>query len=232
MDNFIQSVNIRKAEEKDVDFIIETIIEAEKSGTDKIVSCGLFLLTEEELRKILKEILLKDVEDYEYSLTGFLVAEYENNLIGALGSWIEELNEVPSSIIKANILIPYLDIQNLNIIKNRLKKLNNFGIKREKGAIQLEYGYVIPEFRRRNVFTKLIKENIKKHFNGHLNPNKVETILLKDNYKSFNCYQKLKFDVTFETKTDDEELKIIFPYATKVQFAAKGNKLNQIINDK
>lgn len=232
MDNFIQNVNIRKAEEKDVEFLIDTIIEAEKSGTNKIVSCSLFLLTEEKLRNILKEILLKDVEDYEYSLSGFLIAEYNKKVIGALGSWIEELNEVPSSLIKANILIPYLDNKNLNIIKNRLRKLNHFGIKREKGAIQLEYGYVIPEFRRRGVFTKLIKENIKKHFNGNINPHKVETVLQKENYKSFNCYQKLKFDVTFETRIEDEELKQIFPYETKIQLTAKNDKLNQIINDK
>lgn len=231
MDNFIQNVSIRKAEENDVDFIIDTIIEAEKSGTDKIVSCGLFLLTEKKLREILKEILLKDIEDYEYSLSGFLVAEYKKEVIGALGSWIEELNDIPGSIIKANILIPYLDINNLSIIKNRLRKLNNFGIKREKGAIQLEYGYVVPEFRRRGVFTKLIKENIKKHFNGNFNPNKVETVLSKDNYKSFNCYNKLKFDVSFEVKTEDEELLQIFPYDTKVQLTAKENRLNQIINE-
>ncbi len=231
MNDFIQNVKIRKAEEKDVDFVIETIIEAEKSGTDKIVSCGLFLLTEDKLREILKEILLKDIEDYEYSLSGFLIAEYKDVSIGALGSWIEELNDLPSSIIKANILIPYLDINNLNIIKNRLRKLNNFGVKREKGAIQLEYGYVIHKFRRKGVFTKLIKENIRKHLNGNLNPNKVETILSKNNYKSFNCYNKLKFDVAFEVKTDDEEILQIFPYNTKVQLIAKGDRLNQIINE-
>ena len=50
----------RKAEEKDIPFLIETIIAAEKSGTDVFSYSKIFELPELEIRKILADILAED----------------------------------------------------------------------------------------------------------------------------------------------------------------------------
>ena len=63
MNDLIKNCSFRNAEIKDIPFIIETIIEAEKSGSNVIPTCKIFGLTEDEYKNILVEILAENYED-------------------------------------------------------------------------------------------------------------------------------------------------------------------------
>ena len=70
----------RKAEEKDIPFLIETIVAAEKSGTDVFSYSKIFELPELEIRKILADILAEDVTGQELCYSDYLMAEYEEKV--------------------------------------------------------------------------------------------------------------------------------------------------------
>ena len=76
MDN-TDRIIIRQAEISDIDFIIEAILEADRSDTDRISYCTIFNLSRVEFRKILREILIEDIQGSELCLSDFLVL---NNL--------------------------------------------------------------------------------------------------------------------------------------------------------
>lgn len=213
---FIDQVKFRPATVDDVDFIITTIIEAEKSGETTISSCKIFQFTEEEYRTHLQDILLKELVDYEYSLSGFLVAEYQNEVIGALGSWVEEENDVPSFMIKANEVIPLIHPDKKNEVMQALHLIKGFNIKRQTHFIQLEYAFVSEEYRRRKVFTNLIKRSIAKHAKRGVPFQGVQAILLKMNFKSYNAFKNLSFKISEEKKAQNEQTLEFYPYDTKV----------------
>ncbi|MBK6839524.1 MAG: hypothetical protein IPG90_15760 [Bacteroidetes bacterium] len=58
-------------------FLIETIVAAEKSGTDVFSYSKIFELPESEIRKILADILAEDATGQELCYSDYLMAEYE-----------------------------------------------------------------------------------------------------------------------------------------------------------
>ncbi|PIP77706.1 MAG: hypothetical protein COW85_07645, partial [Ignavibacteria bacterium CG22_combo_CG10-13_8_21_14_all_37_15] len=72
---------VRNATPLDINFVIETIIEADKSGTPMSSACNILNLSEEEYKGILKDILNENIEGQEFSLSGFLIAELDGKPI-------------------------------------------------------------------------------------------------------------------------------------------------------
>ena len=97
---------IRKATLDDVDFLVTTIIEAEKSSTYNLGLANYFEVTEEELRQYLKDILEEDIDGCELSVSSFIVAEYEGQVVSTRGGWLEGHNEdeQPSAVLKSNLI--------------------------------------------------------------------------------------------------------------------------------
>jgi len=71
----IENLIIRQATADDIDFIIKTIIESDKSSTDVISACNIFSLSESEYKEILKNILAESIGNNEYDINGYLIAE-------------------------------------------------------------------------------------------------------------------------------------------------------------
>ncbi|MCL5029597.1 MAG: hypothetical protein M1480_11355 [Bacteroidetes bacterium] len=211
----IENLSIRQATFEDINFIIETIIEADKSSTDKISICNIFSLTKDEYKELLRNILLSGFENNEFSLKGFLIIKNKSNKFGALCSWVEGIDGIANNIISSNLILSFINRERLNNIKENMHLANSLSLDREQNVIQFEYGYVIENQRRKKIFTTLIVESIRKHFNsGH--QAKVQTILYRDNYKSFLAFEKLGFKVKAERKNEDSDIYKIFSYNSKV----------------
>ncbi len=214
--SFIDKVTLTPAAIEDIDIVLDTIIEAEKSGTDVISSCLIFNMTEHEYRKILASLLKEEYEDYEFTLSGFLVAKHKDKKLGSLGSWIEGKNDTDSSIIKANVLFATIERDKLLEVQPNLKNLRGASFHRTKGALQLEYAYVKPEFRRMGVFTKLILGQIKRYRDLESELPMAESILFRENYKSLNCFQKLNFQLKEEIDLKGQPSEKFFPYSERI----------------
>ncbi|MGD1006306.1 MAG: hypothetical protein ABR980_03625 [Ignavibacteriaceae bacterium] len=224
----IENLKVRQATVDDIDFIIETIVEAEKSSSNVISSCNVFGLTEERFKKIIREVLYENVPNYNYYLSGFIVAEKDSEYIGALGSWLEAADETPSGIIKAIILFPYLDKDKMKELSKNARVIQGLTMNREPGALQLEHGYTRKPYRRQGVFTRLIKENILRNKKEHNEIEKVHGALFKANFKSFNTFIKLGFDIVEEKHVDDPEIFKFFPFDTKVLLELNKEKISRL----
>src|ERR1035437_9586730 len=97
----------RDATKDDVDFIVEAIIEAEKSGSRILSYSRVFNLSEKELKSIFRLMLLEEIYGCEFSISSYIVAETENIVVGTIGAWVER-KEQPSFMIKSNLLMFFL----------------------------------------------------------------------------------------------------------------------------
>jgi hypothetical protein len=211
----IDNLIFRKANDDDIEFVIEAIIESEKSGSDMVSSCKIFNFTENEFKNILKEILLQDIPNYDYYLSGFLIAEFNGEKIGTVGSWLEAADGTASGMVKATVLFQYLGAAKFKEINKNTKVIKGLTLNREPGTLQLEHGYTKEKFRRQSIFTNVIKRNIKENLQHH-NFSKVQGILFNENYKSFKAHLKLGYNVVEEKKVEDPEILKYFPYNSKV----------------
>jgi hypothetical protein len=211
----IENLIIRRATADDIDFIIKTIIESDKSSTDVISACNIFSLSESEYKEVLRNILTESIGNNEYDINGYLIAELQNRKLGALASWFEGLGGISNSVIKSNLLFSFIDREKLIKNKDRMHLVNALTLNREQNTIQLEYAFVVEDKRRQKIFTKLIIESIRKHFNFGYKSN-VQAMLYPNNYKSYNAFEKLGFKVKTEKKSDDPEIRNIFAYNSKV----------------
>jgi len=220
---------VRNATPLDINFVIETIIEADKSGTPMSSACNILNLSEEEYKGILKDILNENIEGQEFSLSGFLIAELDGKPIGALGSWVEGAVGVSSYILYSNILLNYMKKEKIPGILAKFKITKELSFRRDEGAIQLEYGYVKEEFRRKGVYTKLMAESVKKHYQQDKQIPKVQGICFRNNFKSLNASLKLGFELVESKVSQNEELKKIFPYNEKVLIEMYQPKMNEVL---
>jgi predicted GNAT family acetyltransferase len=222
----IEHLEVRQANAEDIEFILEAIVESEKSSSEVISSCNVFGLSEEKFIEIIRNVLSEDIPNYDYYLSGFLVALKDGEYAGALGSWMEAADETPSGMIKATILLQYLDKDKMKEISRNTRVVKGLTMSREPGTLQLEHGYTREKFRRQGVFTRLIKENILRNKLKYAEIEKAQGVLFKANYKSYNAHIKLGFDVAEEKCVDDPEIFNYFPFDTKVLMELNKEKIS------
>jgi len=211
----IENLIFRKATADDIDFIVEAIIESEKSDSNMISSCKIFNFNENGFKDILKEILTQDIPNYDYYLSGFIIAELNGESIGTVGSWLESADGTASGMVKATVLFQYLGAAKFKEINKNTKVIKGLTLNREPGTLQLEHGYTKEKFRREGVFTNVIKRNIKENLQHH-KFSKVQGILFNENYKSYKAHLKLGYKVIEEKKVEDQDIFKYFPYNAKV----------------
>lgn len=226
----LSNLIVRKATPLDVDFIAETIVEADKSGTPISSMSNILSISEKEYRTILTKILAEDdVEGQEFSLSGFLVADLHGEPIGALGSWIEMATGVPSHILYSTILLHQLDREKIPLVLAHFRITRELNFRKESGCIIFEYGYVKKAYRRRGVFTRLMIESIKKHYPTDSVIPKVQGSVFTANYPSLSANKKLGFQVVETKISENEELKKLFPYNEKVKLEMGQDRIVEVL---
>ena len=207
---------IRQATPADKDFLITSIIEAEKSGGDVISYCAIFNISEDELRTALGHILDEDMAGQELSVSGFLVAEVDGKPAAALSTWVEKANGMGSSMIKSNLLMYFIDREKILAAAPNLTLMNEVGIQRAEYALQIECVYTAPQYRGKGLSSKLIEEHIKLRQAAGMTFNKVQVILLKNNVSAQKAYAKAGFTIAEEKRCADRAILKLLPSDTKI----------------
>ncbi len=219
------NIEIRKASEKEVPFLVRTIIDAEKSGTSILPYEKIFGLSEDETENILNSILKQNEEDCELSMDAFLVAFHDNKPIGAVSAWIEALNDVSSSVIKGNLLRQHLSMKNLINASKYWQNLQEVHFDIPVKSIQIGLVYVAEEARGNRLAEKLIKQQLEvlqKKINQK--EEKVFVQVYHNNLSAIKAYNRIGFEI-IETKENlDKNLLGVLPDTKKV--------LMQLINIK
>ena len=91
---------IRDANIDDAPFLVDTIIEAEKSGTSILTYTTIFGLSESDARKYITLMFEEEIDGCEFSISSFLITEYNGKPVAAVGGWVEGVAEdMPSKVL-------------------------------------------------------------------------------------------------------------------------------------
>ncbi len=195
---------IRKAERKDISFLIECILAAE-SFAGKSTYELIFDLSREQIVQILTQIFEEEIENQEICVKSFAVIQYQNQLVAGCAAWIEGLEGIGSGTLKATALSYYVSDK----LKNnpKLDAIAEVNIHRSFHAIQLESFYTIPEFRGKKLSNLLIDFHLGnlKNSDTHL----AEIITVSDNYAAIKSYQNANFKIAEKTSSDNPLVKDI-----------------------
>lgn len=186
---------LRQATLDDMDFIVTTIIEAEKSSTDKIGPANYFEISEEDYRKYLTLMLEEEIDGCEISISSFVVAEYDGKVVAARGGWLEGDNEdnAPSSVLKSNLFTFILPQENLLKGQSKHDIVKDIMIERDMGAYQFENSYTAPDFRGYHIMAELDNWHIKRAVEK--GAKKVQVVVCNENEKALKARQRTGFQV-------------------------------------
>jgi ribosomal protein S18 acetylase RimI-like enzyme len=191
MDEFI----IRQATIKDVPFLVDTIIEAEKSGTDILSYSTVFGLSEEEVKKYITAMLNEEIDGCELSISSFIIAEKNGQTAAAVAAWIEGMEGIPSLILKGNLLNYILPKEcSARAIMNNII-LQDLHIEYIPGTMALGLVYVAPAFRGLNLSNILIDKRISQLL--QINPlvKEMYVQVFGNNLRAIKAYEKANFKV-------------------------------------
>ncbi len=202
---------IREATINDIDFIIEAIIEAEKSGSETLSYSKVFNLNEAEIREIFHAMLLEEIDGCEFSISSYLIAETETEIAGTIGAWIEN-KENPSSFIKSNLIGYFLPKSSLAYAAQEAKVTSELIIDHVQEALSFVIVYVRPPHRGNNLF-KLLADS---HINRNEGIAELSIQVMSNNLKAIKSYERYGFRKSFEIKSVNENIKRFLPYNEKI----------------
>jgi hypothetical protein len=212
MDNFVY----RNASIDDVPFLVDTIIEAEKSGTDILTYSTIFGLSESESRKYIAEMLLEGVDGCELSISSFLIVESNGRIVGALSGWVEGINNISSTQLKGNLLSSTLPIESIKRALNLTSLLNEIYIAYIPGSIQKGAGYIIKEFRHKSLFSILTYKLIEHLLESSPNISEAYTQIYGSNISAIKANEKADFKVVMTKESANEEILYYLPSNKKL----------------
>ncbi len=207
---------IRRANTTDIDFLITAIIEAEKSGSEMISYCGIFNITEAELIKALRNMLDENVEGQELCISSFMIAEENGEKAAALAAWVEGKTGRSASAIKNDLLIYFLDRQKVLLATENISLMNEIGIDRTPGTLQIESVYTAPKFRGKGLSKQLIEAQITDYQKSGDKFEKVQVFLLGNNIAATKSYEKAGFTIVKTKQAANKAINKILSSDTRV----------------
>lgn len=215
---------IRKATVEDIKFLVEVIIGAEKSNTDKLSLSTFFNLSESRVGKLLMEILKEEIDGCEFSVSSFLIAEFHGKQAAAVGGWIEAIdNEIPSQTLKSNLIGYFFPGESIRFLQSKSSIIKDIQIKRDSQSLQIEYVYVSQLHRGFKLAEKLINEHIKSAVIRYPAIKKAQVQVFKNNISAIKLYERLDFTTTKEFISDNDCILDYVPYFVKLLMEKKLN---------
>jgi len=193
-------IKLRPASLDDLPFLVQTIIEAEKSGSDILTYTTIFGLTEAEARKYITLMLEEEIDGCEFSVSGFLLAELDGNVVGAVCAWKEGDEDLPSATLKSNLIRYTLPDESFNNIIKLDAILSEIRIECITNSIQIGLVYVSEIARGKGLVGKLVTESIKQLATDPTQPEDVYIQVYGNNYAAIKAYERIGFE-TVLTKT-------------------------------
>lgn len=208
----------RKATVKDVDFLADVIIGAEKSFTNNLGLAKFFEISEEKVKELIIAMLEEEVDGCEFSVSSFFIAFYGDKPIGAVGGWLEGYYRgMSSNLLKSNLINYVFPAENVIKAQAKMKLIKEMlQIDRPMGTYQIEYGYVDNDHRGKRI-TNLLMDM---HFANakQLDPavTRVQVSCFETNQTSIKMHQKNGFQIINRFVCDNEEILEYLPFNVKI----------------
>ncbi|MEE3414475.1 MAG: GNAT family N-acetyltransferase [Prevotella sp.] len=208
----------RKATTNDIDFLSKAIVEAKKGGSDMVGMANLFELSEEEFRKYVSLMLEEEIDGCDFSVSSFIIAEYDERPVATFAGWIEGANEdeMPSSVLKSNLIGYVIPHENIQKAQEKAHLLENLQIERVEGTYQLEYGYTIPVHRGHHLIGRLIEKHVERAKASSVPVSKMQVLVYDNNKAAITAYTKAGFKVIQELVADNNEVLKYYPHNREI----------------
>lgn len=191
-------IQIRNACNSDIEFVIETIIQAEK-GTGGIISyCKLFNISEDKFRFVLRQIIAEGINNFEFSLCNFKIAEIEGVQVGAYGAWLENEGGIPSGMLKISAFKSFLGKEHMAMYKLAAPVSDEIAIRRKPGTIQFESIFIKEEFRGKRIGNLLVQGLLDELTKKHPTVEVAQVQVIKQNSVSLQAHLGYGFSISEE----------------------------------
>ena len=207
----INKIVVRRATAADRNFLIQAIIEADKSGTDKSSYCSLLNINEEELAVLLNNIFEYELDGFEFCDNAFCVLEYESLPVGTCASWVENIDGSPSWQNRMLSIRSEASKESLDHMLSLQHLVEGVMPSRTPLSMQIESVYIAPSFRGKNLFNKMVEFHHQEALLLLSSLNSLELMVYDNNIAAINSYIKSGFEIIQQTKSTSPELKNIFP---------------------
>lgn len=212
---------MRKGEARDIPYLVDTIVAAEKSGTDIFSYSSIFEMPEQEVRKIFADVLREDVPGQELCCSDYLVAEVDGRFAGAVAAWIEGECGQPSSVRKAMLLNHFFPEENMRKALEKRKFLDQVHFDPDPGTLVIDIGLTLPEFRGQGMLAKLMLEQTRLHLKRRPDIRISQIHIMKNNLVAFKIYSKLGYYTIREKTCNDSVILKWLPSDTQVVMEKK-----------
>lgn len=194
----LSQIQIRNAVGSDIEFVIETIVRAEKGNVNSISYCKLFNISETEFRTVLRKILEEGICNFEFSLENFKIAESEGNPVGAYGAWLEGRDGISSGMLKISAFRTFLNKESFLHYKSVASVADEISIKRQAGILQFESIYIVEKYRGKNIGNMLVQALLTDLITKHPGVKSAQVQLIKQNSVSLQAHMKYGFRIIDE----------------------------------
>ncbi|MBP5540256.1 MAG: hypothetical protein J6X88_01275 [Bacteroidales bacterium] len=209
---------IRPAVIEDVDFLVETVLQAEKSSSGVCGMANYFEITENELRNYIKQAFEEEVDGCELSISSFIVVEYDGKVVAALGGWLEGNNEdkMPSPLLKSNLLMYVMPRDIILKSQENAAVIKDLNVEKELDAYQLEYSYILPEHQGQFLLQDLTEAHIVRAKNFGPFVHKIQGHAFEANKVILLTNKLLGFKITKRFVSNHPRILEFYPYNTIV----------------
>ena len=212
-----QEYIIKKATIKDVDFLADVIIGAEKSLTDHLGIANFFEVTEEQVKEYIIAMLEEEVDGCDFSISSFFIAWYGDKPVGALGGWIEGYNGMSSNLLKSNLITYVFPRENVIKAQTKMEMIKEMlQIERPGGTYQLEYIYVDNDHRGKRITQKLMDVHLA--YAKELDPNvtRAQLSCFENNESIIKAHERNGYVRMKRYVCDNEDIIKYLPFNVKV----------------
>ena len=212
-----QEYIIKKATIKDVDFLADVIIGAEKSLTDHLGIANFFEVTEEQVKEYIIAMLEEEVDGCDFSISSFFIAWYGDKPVGALGGWIEGYNGMSSNLLKSNLITYVFPRENVIKAQTKMEMIKEMlQIERPVGTYQLEYIYVDNDHRGKRITQKLMDVHLA--YAKELDPNvtRAQLSCFENNESIIKAHERNGYVRMKRYVCDNEDIIKYLPFNVKV----------------
>lgn len=210
------SIILRNATLNDIPFLVETIIEAEKSGTEVLSYTTIFGLSESETKHYIALMLEEEIDGCELSVSAFLLAEIDGVVAAAVCAWVEGLEGVSSSTLKGNLLkftLPEKSFENIQELNTIIKELH---IDYINDSVQIGLVYVSELARGKGIVQMLLNEKITQLKEAYNTSNDVYVQVFGNNIAAIKAYEKVGFNSVLSKNAVNVDIEKYLPSSKKI----------------
>ncbi len=208
---------LRTATENDIEFITQVIIAAEKGNSDMLGFSTLFNLKESEVKEAIGAMLREEIDFCEFSISSFIIVTENEIPVAAFGGWIEAMpGEMPSKLLKSNLLGYTLKKENLAFLKTKSDIIKDILIEREEGSLQLEYLFVNDKHRGKGLPSLLINALVERAKITNPSLKKIQVQTFRNNENAVKVYLKNGFEITKVAASQHPKIFNYLPHNEKI----------------